>query len=176
MTDEYLNIFKEVWTQDNPSFQGEYCQFEPLDFLPKPTQKPHPPIWVGGESRRALRRTARFANGWYPIAANPAFPLAAPDQLKAGLERLASFAEAEGRSVAEFDIIYRVHNYQLRQASGAERQPFEGTAADIAADIRQFEALGVTHLVIDFTGQSRDLGEVLTHMEAFATQVWPLLG
>lgn len=78
--------------------------------------------------------------------------------------------------MAEFDIIYRVHNYQLRQASGAERQPFEGTAADIAADIRQFEALGVTHLVIDFTGQSRDLGEVLTHMEAFATQVWPLLG
>ncbi len=175
VTDEYLNIFKEVWTQDNPSYQGTYCQFEPLDFLPKPIQKPHPPIWVGGESRRALRRTARLANGWYPIAANPQFPLAAPDQLKSGLERLATFAEAEGRSVSEFDIVYRVHDYQLRQDAGHERRPFDGTAADIAADIRQFEALGVTHLVIDFTGRSQSLRDVLAHMEAFATQVWPLL-
>ncbi len=175
VTDEYLNIFKEVWTQDNPSYQGDYCQFAPLDFLPKPIQKPHPPIWVGGESRRALRRTARFANGWYPIAANPQFPLAGPDQLKSGLERLASFAETEGRSVEEFDIIYRVHNYQLHETSGHGRQPFRGTPNDIAADIRQFEALGVTHLVIDFTSQSHNLSEVLTHMEAFATQVWPLM-
>lgn len=110
-----------------------------------------------------------------PIAANPQFPLAAPDQLKAGLDRLASFVEAEGRSVAEFDIVYRVHHYDLRQASEADRQPFVGTAADIAEDIRQFEALGVTHLVIDFTSGSHDLSDVLTHMEAFATQVWPLL-
>ncbi len=91
------------------------------------------------------------------------------------MERLASFAEAEGRSVDEFDIVYRVHNYQLQQGPGHERQPFDGTAVDIAADIRQFEALGVTHLVIDFTNQCHDLSEVLKHMEAFATQVWPLL-
>lgn len=176
VTDEYLNIFKEVWTQDNPSFKGEYFQFEPLDFLPKPVQKPHPPIWVGGESRRALRRTARFANGWYPIAANPQFPLAGPEQLKASLERLASFAEAEGRSIDEFDIVYRVHDYRLQQDGGQERRPFTGTAADIATDIRQFEGLGATHLVIDFTSASQTLDDVLTHMEAFATQVWPLVG
>ncbi len=175
VTDEYLQVFKEVWTKTHPSFQGEYVQFEPLDFLPKPIQKPHPPIWVGGESGRALRRTARYANGWYPIAANPQFPMAGPDQLKAGLDRLASFAEAEGRSMNEFDIVYRVHNYQLRQAAAAERKPFDGTADEIAADIRQYEALGVTHLVIDFTGRSQNLTDVLTHMEGFATQVRPLL-
>lgn len=175
VTDEYLRIFKELWTNDNPSFKGQYCRFDDLDFLPKPVQKPHPPIWVGGESRRALRRTARFANGWYPIAANPQFPLAAPQQLQAGLERLAAFAEAEGRTLDEFDIVYRVHEYHLRQTSGPARRPFDGTADDIASDIRHFEALGVTHLVIDFTRQSRTLSEVLSHMEAFATQVRPLL-
>jgi probable F420-dependent oxidoreductase len=173
VTDEYLQIFKELWTSDNPSFRGQYSQFDNLDFLPKPVQKPHPPIWVGGESQYALRRTARFANGWYPIAANPQFPLAAPQQLQAGLERLAAFAEAEGRTLADFDIVYRVHGYHLRQASGHERQPFDGTADDIASDIRQFEALGVTHLVIDFTRDQQTLDGVLSNMEAFATQVWP---
>jgi probable F420-dependent oxidoreductase len=175
VTDEYLQIFKELWTQENPTFQGKYCQFDALDFLPKPVQKPHPPIWVGGESRRALQRTARFANGWYPIASNPQFPMAAPEQVQAGLARLASYAEAEGRRLEEFDIIYRVHDYTLRQSAARERQPFDGTAAEIAADIRQFAALGVTHLVLDFTRQSRTLDEVLQRMEAFATQVWPLV-
>ena len=81
VTDEYLQIFKELWTSQNPSFQGQYCQFDDLDFLPKPVQQPHPPIWVGGESRRALQRTARYANGWYPIAANPQFPMATPEPI-----------------------------------------------------------------------------------------------
>lgn len=176
VTDEYLKIFKEVWTQDNPSFQGAYVQFDQLDFLPKPLQKPHPPIWVGGESGRALRRTARFANGWYPIAANPQFPLSGPDQFKAGLERLSSFAEIEGRSIDNFDIVYRVHNYRLHQNNDRqERLPFTGTAEEIATDVRQFEELGTTHMVIDFTSASPTLDDLLVQMEAFATQVLPLV-
>lgn len=175
VTDEYLQIFKELWTSQNPSFQGQYCQFDDLDFLPKPVQQPHPPIWVGGESRRALQRTARYANGWYPIASNPHFPMAAPEQLRAGLERLAAFAEAEGRTLDEFDIVYRVHDHSLQQISNSERRPFHGTADKIAADIGQFEALGVTHLVLDFMRQSHDLDEVLRRMETFAAQLWPLV-
>ena len=175
VTDEYLQIFKELWTSQNPSFQGQYCQFDDLDFLPKPVQHPHPPIWVGGESRRALQRTARYANGWYPIAANPQFPMATPEQLQTGLARLAAFAEVEGRTLDEFDIVYRIHDYSLQQTASAERRPFHGTADKIAADIRQFEALGVTHLVLDFMRQSRNLDEVLAHMETFATQLWPLV-
>ena len=91
------------------------------------------------------------------------------------MERLASLAEAEGRSVGEFDIVYRVHDYHLQQDGDSERRPFTGTAADIASDIRQFKGLGVTHLVIDFTSGSQTLDDVLTQMEAFATQVWPLV-
>jgi probable F420-dependent oxidoreductase len=175
VTDEYLQIFKEVWTSQNPSFQGRYCQFDDLDFLPKPVQQPHPPIWVGGESRRALQRTARYANGWYPIASNPQFPMAAPEQLQAGIERLAAFAEVEGRSLNEFDIVYRVHDHSLQPTGGSERRPFHGPADKIAADSGQFEALGVTHLVLDFMRQSRNLDDVLRHMERFATQLWPLV-
>ncbi|MCX7381082.1 MAG: TIGR03619 family F420-dependent LLM class oxidoreductase [Alphaproteobacteria bacterium] len=50
VTDEYIAAFKELWTADAPKFHGKYTSFENLDFAPKPIQRPHPPIWVGGES------------------------------------------------------------------------------------------------------------------------------
>jgi probable F420-dependent oxidoreductase len=113
VTDEYIRAFKELWTSDNPSFEGKYCRFSNISFLPKPVQKPHPPIWVGGESRRALRRTAALGNGWYPISANPQFPLGEPEQLAERLQRLAVYAKEAGRDPAEIDIIYRTPDYQL---------------------------------------------------------------
>lgn len=179
VTDEYIRACKELWTSDNPSFEGKYCRFSNISFLPKPVQKPHPPIWVGGESRRALRRTAELGNGWYPIGSNPQFPLAEPEQLAAALKRLAVYAEEAGRGPAEIEIIYRTHDYQLitegktPASSTGARRPFVGGADDIAADIRRYEAMGVGSLVLDFVRLSRNLDEMLQHMEALATQVWP---
>ena len=48
MTDEYLRLFKELWTADEPHFHGKYVQVSSIGCLPKPVQKPHPPIWIGG--------------------------------------------------------------------------------------------------------------------------------
>jgi probable F420-dependent oxidoreductase len=179
VTDEYIRAFKELWTSDHPSFEGKYCQFSNISFLPKPVQKPHPPIWVGGESRRAMRRTAELGNGWYPIASNPQFPMGEPEQLAAGLKRLAAYTKEAGRDPAEIEIIYRTHDYQLNKDGGTltsstgARRPFVGTADDIAADIRRYEAMGVGYLVLDFVRLSHNLDGVLQHMEALATQVWP---
>jgi probable F420-dependent oxidoreductase len=179
VTDEYLRAFKELWTSDNPTFEGKYCRFSNIAFLPKPAQKPHPPIWVGGESLRALRRTAELGNGWYPIGSNPQFPLETPEQLEAKLHHLASYAEKAGREPAEIEIIYRTHDYQLHEdgrtpaSSIGTHRPFVGTVDDIAADIRRYEAMGVGYLVLDFVRESRSLEEMLQHMEALANQVWP---
>jgi alkanesulfonate monooxygenase SsuD/methylene tetrahydromethanopterin reductase-like flavin-dependent oxidoreductase (luciferase family) len=71
VSDEYIRAFKELWTSDNPTFSGKYCSFANVAFAPKPLQKPHPPIWVGGESPVALRRAGRLADAWYPIGSNP---------------------------------------------------------------------------------------------------------
>jgi alkanesulfonate monooxygenase SsuD/methylene tetrahydromethanopterin reductase-like flavin-dependent oxidoreductase (luciferase family) len=121
-----------------------------------------------------MRRTARLGNGWYPIASNPQFPMGAPQQLQAGLERLRAFCEAEGRDPAELDIVYRSHTMHLTPNRPAgERSPFVGNADDLAADIRQYEAMGVTHLIVDFLRSSNDLDTCLRNMEDFATQVWP---
>src|SRR6185436_5904820 len=54
VTDEYIKAFIELWTKEKPRFAGEYVSFDNIDFSHKPVQKPHPPIWVGGESGPAL--------------------------------------------------------------------------------------------------------------------------
>jgi probable F420-dependent oxidoreductase len=186
VTDEYVRAFKELWTSDSPTFEGEYCRFSDINFLPKPVQKPHPPIWVGGESPRALRRTAELADGWYPLGANPDFPMGDVEQLAAGMGRLASHARRAGRDPAEIEVIYRTTEYQLETNGGAgmspdgSRRPFTGNADEIASDIRQYEEIGVGHLIVDFfrlgTGQlpqASTLEEGLQRMEEMATQVWP---
>jgi len=176
VTDEYIRAFKELWTSDNPHFEGKYVSFDNINFLPKPLQKPHPPIWVGGESRPALRRTAELANGWYPLGANPSFPMATPQQLTAGLQRLADYARRFGRDPAEIDVIYRAPAIELQESPGPAgdgRVPFVGNGEQIAGDIRQFQELGVGSLVIDFIRDTEDLDVVFGRMERFADQVWP---
>ena len=153
VTDEYLQAIRELWTSNDPTFKGKYCSFSNITFLPKPVQKPHPPIWVGGESRRAMRRAARFCNGWYPIDSNPQFPLVTPDLLAAEMNRLATYAEREGRDPDEIEVIYRTHNYQLSKGSGptpTQRKRFTGSADQVASDIRRYQELGVDYLVLDF--------------------------
>ena len=96
VTNEYLQAFKELWTSDNPTFEGKYYRFSNISFLPKPVQKPHPPIWVGGQSRRAMRRAAELADGWHPVGAIPAAPLE-PEELAQSLVTLHQYAERAGR-------------------------------------------------------------------------------
>src|SRR5215472_8171185 len=75
VTDEYVRIFKTLWTKSPASYAGEFYQFDSLRCLPQPLQKPHPPIWIGGHSAAALRRVARLGDGWHPVGANPAVAL-----------------------------------------------------------------------------------------------------
>jgi probable F420-dependent oxidoreductase len=174
VTDEYIRAFKELWTEENPHFEGKYISFDDISFLPKPVQKPHPPIWVGGESRPALRRTAELADGWYPLGSNPTFPMGTPEQLKAGLERLAQYAQRFGRDPSTIETIYRTHQFELTKTSaGPDRLPFVGDADQIAGDIRQYQDMGVTTMIWDFLRQTEDLDSMLGLMEDFSTEVWP---
>ena len=74
VTDEYIRLMKALWTEDAPRFAGKYYQVGNITMLPHPVQKPHPPIWVGGHTEPALRRTAALGDAWHPIglAAPPA--------------------------------------------------------------------------------------------------------
>src|ERR671936_1458166 len=79
--DEYIRAFKELWTSDNPAFEGKYCRFANVAFAPKPVQKPHPPIWTGGESPAAPPPAGRPPQSRYPLWGNPPLPPGTPAQV-----------------------------------------------------------------------------------------------
>jgi len=70
VTDETIAVCRQLWGHDNPRFEGKYAKFSDVFFEPRPVQQPIP-IWVGGESGPAMRRTARLGDAWYPIGTNP---------------------------------------------------------------------------------------------------------
>ena len=176
VSDEYIRVFKELWTSDNPSFHGKYCSFEGITFRPRPVQTPHPPIWVGGESPAAIRRAATLGNGWYPMGLNPRYPMGTPDELSAGIERLRSAVRRARRDPSEVEVVYRVSGYRLNSpgAAGTPRLPFQGSPDQIADDVRKYGEMGVSELVVDFRATD-DLHDLSAKLEEFATVVWPLV-
>jgi probable F420-dependent oxidoreductase len=172
VTDEYLRIFKTLWTEEDPRFEGKYARFENLSFNPKPVQKPHPPIWVGGESPAALRRTVALGDAWYPIGSNPEFPLNTAERFSQGVARLHEEARRAGRDPATIDLAYWASWYkegQTLKLDDGQRQVFTGSDADVARDIEAFRALGVRHLLFSFARAS--LPESIAAMERFADKV-----
>jgi probable F420-dependent oxidoreductase len=65
VTDEAIRVLKALWTMERPAFEGRFFRFAGIDAYPRPVQRPHPPIVVGGMSEFGARRAARFGNGWY---------------------------------------------------------------------------------------------------------------
>jgi probable F420-dependent oxidoreductase len=167
VSDEYLRIFKALWTESPVSFAGEFYRFDDVRCLPEPVQKPHPPIWIGGHSKAALRRVARLGDGWHPVGANPAVPLT-PADLRRDLDELYRLTEAEGRDPSALTISYKAPLYDASHpvAAGADRRPFSGSPDQIAEDIATYERLGVSELIFDF--RSETLAESLERMERFA--------
>ncbi len=176
VTDEYIAAFRELWSADNPNFKGQYTEFSDIYFAPKPVQNPHPPIWIGGESMPAIRRTARLGDAWYPIGCNPRHPFDTIKKLSAGLDSLKAEAEKVGRDPAAIDLAFWAvwfgGNTPTMLESG-ERMALTGGADDIAGDIKAYEELGVRHLLFNFLGAS--LEESLANMEGFAANVMPLV-
>jgi alkanesulfonate monooxygenase SsuD/methylene tetrahydromethanopterin reductase-like flavin-dependent oxidoreductase (luciferase family) len=64
--DEMLAALKEIWTKDEAQFHGTFVEFDPIYSWPKPVQRPHPPIFIGGESDAALARLVAFGDAWLP--------------------------------------------------------------------------------------------------------------
>jgi probable F420-dependent oxidoreductase len=171
-TDEYLQGFRTLWTEERPRFVGRWVSVDGIEFEPKPTQKPHPPIWVGGESGPSLRRAARFGDAWYPIGSNNRHLLDTLPRYRKGIDRLRRFAAEAGRDPASVALTYRVKRYGDAvpgRASDGERRLFSGTDADIVADLRALRALGVAAIDIDFECLEAD--DSIAEMRRFKDKV-----
>jgi len=173
VTDEWIAIFKQLWTKSPASFDGTFYKYTDIRCEPFPLQKPHPPIWVGGHSKAALRRTARHGDGWHPVGAIAASPLP-PQEMKAHLQTLKQMTEAEGRDFSKLTISYKAPLYDtgIPDRDGGRRS-FSGSADDIAGDIRSFAAIGVHELIFDFRGNS--IADSIERLQRFAAEVIPLV-
>ena len=171
---EYIAAFKELWTSEAPAFAGDHVNFANLVFEPKPVQKPHPPIWVGGESVPAMRRAARLGDGWYPVADNPKHPRNTARRYAEGVETVRAFAEEAGRDPSEIEFALVCELYDEREAKAWEdgtRIPFTGVAQQIADDVALYREAGMGTLVVDLL--ALNLENTLTRMEFFAAEVMP---
>jgi len=172
-SNEYIEIFKKCWTEDPVSFDGEFYSFKELRCVPHPVQKPHPPIWIGGHSKPALRRVAKLGNGWHPVGATSASPLP-PEEFQGLMDELKRMVEAEGRDFNDIAISFKAPSYDPGLTpDGHDRLLFTGTPERIAEDLRAYKAMGVQETIFDF--RSPPLSQTVENMEHFMKEVAPLV-
>jgi probable F420-dependent oxidoreductase len=170
VTDEYIRILRELWTQERPSYRGSFYAFDEVRFFPKPVQKPHPPIWIGGHTRAAIRRAGRLGDGWHPIGLRPPAGLHPAEYEQAAAE-LRAEAKAAGRDPWSITLSFRAPIRFSDGAAAASRTPFVGSSGQIIEDIRTYQRLGVRHLIFDFGGNTAEA--IVEQLHRFAEEVTP---
>jgi probable F420-dependent oxidoreductase len=137
MADEYLAAIVELWTSDSPEFHGKYVSFKDVAFEPKPIQKPHLPIWIGGDAEPMLKRAARYASGWIPWLTSPA-------DIPAKIDLIKSQPAYDGRP---FEVLYGLGSSQVGEGHVVIDDPTQlpgMSAEEIIDQLGWFTELGVT--------------------------------
>ena len=141
--EEQVRAMKEIWSKDVAEFHGTYVSFDPIWAWPKPEQKPHPPILLGGESGYTLQRVVDFCDGWYPRGR-------APEKVLAGMKDLKERAARAGRDMRTISV------------SAFATPPDKGV-------LDQFAAAGVTRSILLLPPEPRD--KVLPLLDQYAKLV-----
>ena len=160
IADEALGAIRACWESDEPEFHGEVYDFAGFHFAPRPHGNRRLPILVGGASTAALRRAARFGDGW--IGDGQTF-----EELEVALGQLSKELAAQGRQLSEIEVAMRTGLQVAADRTGitespseqgwksaefvtAGRTPFRGLREEVVADFRRAASLGVGHIVFEF--------------------------
>jgi alkanesulfonate monooxygenase SsuD/methylene tetrahydromethanopterin reductase-like flavin-dependent oxidoreductase (luciferase family) len=162
IADEAIAIMKTLWTQDDPSFVGQYHRFSGMPFSPKPLQQPHIPLLIGGNSRAAMRRTVRLGNGWHPLAVSP-------EVLRQSIHDLHKQARAAGREISEVPVSLSIP----LGPSTATRAALGTTPAEIVRTMQAYADVGVDMIAI--SGHTDDLAEIRSALDMLGREVLPRL-
>ena len=135
------------------------CGADGGGFLPKPVQRPHPPLWIGGRSEAALRRAARAGDAWHPSHLTV-------DELRRQIPALHAECERAGRPADEVAVTTR---RKLVRTPTDDARVLQGDAAAIAATVAELEQVGVSHLVVEIPGSSE--AELLENLDWFGREV-----
>jgi len=173
VTDEYLRLMKECWTREPVEWSATYYRMARVSVLPKPVQKGGIPIWTGGHTDAALRRTGELADGWHPIGHRAPAKLY-PAEYAEKVAVIQGWARKAGRDPKDITLSLRVPLdlvSKRAKPSGGDRVPFRGRTSEVLQDVREYQGLGVSHFIFDLTPQ--DLRGQLAMMERFADEVRP---
>jgi probable F420-dependent oxidoreductase len=160
IADEALGAMRACWENDEPEFHGEIYDFAGFHFAPRPHGNRRLPILIGGASTAALRRAARFGDGW--IGDGQTF-----EELEVALAQLSRELKAQGRSLDEMEVAMRTglqvaadrtaitespseQGWKSGEFVTAGRTPFRGIREEVVADFKRAASLGVGHLVFEF--------------------------
>ncbi len=164
--DEALTVLANVWTSDCFAFHGRHFTAVGQASAPAPAQRPHPPLWIGGNSRRARRRVATYGQGWAPMMVDDAVtrtsrtaPIGSLGALRDSITDLRRLLEESGRDPATVDV-----QVQWPRVSSVEADP--GEALDL---IEQLSAAGVTWVALD--PPADDVDRSLDLLAAYGEQV-----
>jgi alkanesulfonate monooxygenase SsuD/methylene tetrahydromethanopterin reductase-like flavin-dependent oxidoreductase (luciferase family) len=163
LTDEYLRVMIECWTQEDPAFHGRFYDLDAIAFRPKPVQSPHVPIYVGGNGEPALRRAAEIGQGWLPL-------FQSPEALKPKVERLRQLRAAHGRDDGELSIIASVR-VRLRPEEDPDGVWSGRDAAAIRTLVSAYEEVGVCELTLVIVEPDLDLDLLDDTLEWFSREV-----
>jgi probable F420-dependent oxidoreductase len=165
-TDEYLRIFKNLWSEDIPAYKGQFFSYDNLIASPKPAQSEGLPIWIGGNSRRALRRVADLGDVWHPVVLTPPANLD-PMELGEQRKRLEALYEERDRDPTTIQIVPKTHLYFTNERS----RPLSGTPAQIVEDLLAYQAQGVGEFIFYVRGGSEP--EKLDNLQRIAEDIMP---
>jgi probable F420-dependent oxidoreductase len=154
--EEFAEVLRAVWLQDQATFKGQFMNFEGAEIFPKPLQRPNPPIWVGGGTDQAARRAARIGDGWVP-------GWRTPEEMKAGLQLIAREAERVGRKLDQFDVGLEILSSVARDRETAMRRGYATVEAGLRSYEKTFDSASEP-IRRSFFG---DAGDVTRQVEAF---------
>lgn len=185
-TDECLEVLRRLWRGERVNFSGRHFELDGAMINPLPVQQPHPPVWVSGRRDAAMRRAARFGEGWVPYFFDP-------PRYRDSVEKIHSFANEEGRTLDGFQWAFfpyisiypteqQAAEISARKLGGqylyggefiniVRRYCLLGTAEQCAERLQEYIDAGARHIVFSITCPPEDRER---HLEDIATKLLPM--
>jgi probable F420-dependent oxidoreductase len=171
-SEEALELMRRLWTEEHPEVETRRHRLSGLQVSPMPLQKPRPPLWIGGGSEGALRRVARFGDGWHATATTP-------DALRQGKQTVMKFWREGGRegeptwSLRIPLFIDGVHQWAVDQTLLRGRHAVRGTLKQVIGQLAEYQRLGVSHVALEVSYST--YAAILDTIEILANDVQPTL-
>lgn len=166
LADEYVAAIIELWTSDNPAFDGEFIQFRDIGFAPKPVQSPRLPIWFGGDAQPVLKRVAKFGDGWSPFRTPP-------EKFPECIDFIKSQPEYDGRPIDIFFALEMLNVGAHHEVLDDPRAPGTRSAAQIIDQIGWLQELGINETIVPLPPGITGKTEYLERLSWVAEEIMP---